>query len=345
MARIPGALGAALLVAASVVTPGPAAACACGGIVSPDPAARVAEEVALLSTDGHIETVVLRVDLESGSDNAALVIPTPAPATVASADAGIFDELATLAAPRVETQRHWVFGDMPAMRDDAVSGVPVGGPTVLRQVQLGPLQATTLAGGDVDGVRNWLQSNGYPVKRALIDGLQPYLRDGWSTVAMRLTSPVPLNGGLDPVKLTFASPRLVYPMRMAAHADGPEKVVIYTLGPHRMQRVDPDSRAQQVSVDYAGTVGGRTVDTTLTGLSANGGYLTALSTVAEPANVSSDFEFGPAPSDEPYQQLIYRHEYSDITPWIFGGGLAAVAAIALVVAGLRRWLSSSNPGN
>ena len=68
------------------VAPGdPAGACACGGIVSHDQDARVTGEQALIATHGGTETIVMRLDLESVADNAALIIPTPTPATATQA--------------------------------------------------------------------------------------------------------------------------------------------------------------------------------------------------------------------------------------------------------------------
>jgi hypothetical protein len=67
---------------------GPAGACACGGIVSPDFDARVTGEEALVALDAGKETVVIRLDVQSVADNAALIIPTPTPATATAARSG-----------------------------------------------------------------------------------------------------------------------------------------------------------------------------------------------------------------------------------------------------------------
>jgi hypothetical protein len=327
-----------LLTLGVLAVPVPASACACGGIVSPDVDARIADEVALLAGDGGIETVVMRLNMRSNADNAALVIPTPTPATVSAAGPTVFDTLERLTAPRVQTVRHWTFGGAP--RSDLDTAAPMGTaaqPTVVRQVRLGPLEATTLAGGGLAGVRDWLRDNGYALRPEISAGLEPYLRDGWSVVAMRLVAPGPLDGGLDPVRLTFASEQLVYPMRMSAHADSPQRVVIYTLGDHRMQRVDSDAAGQTVSVDYAGSIAGRTDDPTVTELARHGAYLTRSSTqIGDPGAITTDFEFADAPDDEPFQRVIYRHEYTDITPLLFGAGLVAVALLAVGMLVVRR---------
>ena len=97
-------LTAGVLTAGTLVggTGAPAAACACGGIVSSDLGARVTGEQALLAMNGGTETIVMRLDVDSVADNAALIVPTPAPATVTAAGPGLFPELERLTAPRVE---------------------------------------------------------------------------------------------------------------------------------------------------------------------------------------------------------------------------------------------------
>jgi hypothetical protein len=129
--------------------PGLATACGCGMVVSHDPAARVNREEALVTMDGHTETLIMRLNLSSAEDNAALIVPTPTPATVSLASASLFDELDALSTPPPQT------GGLPA---------PGAAPTVLNRVQLGPLEATTLTGGDVAGVEEWLDSHGYKMR-------------------------------------------------------------------------------------------------------------------------------------------------------------------------------------
>jgi len=316
-------VAAALATGMLFVAPGgPAGACACGGIVSHDQDARGTGEQALIATHGGTETIVMRLDLESVADNAALIIPTPTPATATQAKPALFDELARLSAPRVRPGRNNT--DL-----DEVAAAPGAAPVVVAQVQLGPLEATTLTGGDLAGVRQWLDSHGYRLRPEVSAQLDPYLRQGWSFVAMRLTGEKPLSGQIDPVKLQFASDRLVYPMRMSAAAKNPQRVVIYALGEHRMQRTDADAGRQNVAVDFAGSIAGRTTDETLTELSAANPYLTRITTaIPDPASITDDFTFGPAPSDEPFQQVIGGPSESDDTPvWVPVAATVAVIAV------------------
>ncbi|WP_059020106.1 DUF2330 domain-containing protein [Mycobacterium sp. M26] len=330
-------LFAAVLLAAGMLigSPGgPAGACACGGIVSPDLDARVTGEQALIARTGGKETIVMALDVESIADNAGLIVPTPAPATASSTDPGIFAELARLSAPRVEP------GAALGSGLDEAGARPGGTPTVVAQVQLGPLEATTLTGGDLSGVRGWLDGHGYRMRPEVTAQLDPYLREGWSFVAMRLTGTKPLSGQLDPVRLDFDSDQLVYPMRMSAAAKDTQRVVVYTLADHRMQRTDADANRQAVRVDYAGPIQGRTSDPTLTALSDGNPYLTKISTtITDPAAIGTDFTFGPAPSDDPYQQVIRNGEPEDNTALLAAVGatvLVAVAAALIAVVWIRR---------
>ncbi|WP_328355163.1 DUF2330 domain-containing protein [Mycobacterium sp. NBC_00419] len=323
-----GLLAAGMLV---VGPGGPAGACACGGIVSPDVDARVTGEQALVALDGGNETIVMSLDVTSIADNAGLIVPTPTPAVAGTAGPDLFSELARLSAPKVEPGRN-TRTDL-----DEAGAAPGGAPTVVAQVQLGPLEATTLSGGDLTGVRSWLDKHGYSMRQEVTAQLDPYLREGWSFVAMRLTGEKPLNGQLDPVRLDFDSDELVYPMRMSAAAKDTQHVTVYTLARHRMQRTDADAAGQAVTVDFAGPVQGRTSDQTLTELSATNPYLTKISTtITDPAAIATDFTFGPAPTDEPYQRVIRHGDAEDDTAllWAVGASVLVAVLAAAVGAGL-----------
>ena len=349
MLRLPSLIGAGALVAvlASVLLLGSsnvATACACGGLLSSDPSLRVADEVALVTGDGSTETVVMRLNLTTTADNAALVAPTPAPATVTAAPADLFDDLAGLGAEN---------RDGPALDDRLGTLVGVGGhdgrcdgggPTVLRQVQLGPLEATTLSGGDLAGVQKWLQDNGYQLRPEISDGLEPYLREGWSVVAMRLNTGTPvesLNGPLAPVTLNFAADELMYPMRMSAQAKSPQTVVTYTLGVAPDAAHRPGLRRPRPSRSTTpAPIAGRTDNATLTRLAGepgSGDYLTKMTTtIIDPAAITSDFRFAPAPTDEPLQRVSYRYEYTDVTLLLLGGAVVLFMAAVVVIVLIRR---------
>lgn len=331
---------------ANVVMAAPGYACACGAIIPPvGGQAAMNHEVALLHWNGSSETILMQLALNADTDNVALVVPTPTPATVTEGYRATFAELDRLTAPRVQQRRHWVLGQLRSSAPAALEAAAPRGPTVVNQVNLGPLEATTLAGGDLSGLQKWLDDNGYAIRPAVSDALGPYVRDGWSFVAIRLTSSDPIVGGLNPVRMTFPSTQLVYPMRLSVAATGPQQVRVFTLSDHRQQRTDVDAAAQDgqsVQVQFAGNVAAEVGDPLLRELSADhGGYLTKLQVnIAKPDRISSDFSFANAPNDDPYRQVVYvdRDAVIPVELIAFAVFLFVVIAVAVPVAifALRR---------
>ncbi len=328
----------ATLTNVAIATPG--YACACGAVVPPvGGQATMNREVALAHWDGSSETIVMQLALNADTNNVALVVPTPTPATVTEGDKAAFTELDTLTAPRVQQRRHWVLGQPGSAAHGPLEAAAPRGPTVVNQVRLGPLEATTLAGGDLSGLRKWLDDNGYAIRPAVSEALGPYIREGWSFVAIRLTSSDPIVGGLNPVRMTFPSTQLVYPMRLSAAAAGPQQVTIFTLSDHRQQRTDADASAQAVQVQFAGNISAAVQHPLLRELTANhGGYLTKLQVnIAQPDRISSDFTFGHAANDDTYRQVIYV-DHDVVIPIeliLFAGFVLAVIAATVIVLVVR----------
>lgn len=303
---------AAQLAAAMVVLAPPGYACACGALIAPGDGteATMNHEVALAHWDGSTETILMQLSLNASTNNVALVVPTPTPATVATGDTATFVELGELSAPQLERRRHWRLGSLFALGASSSKTASARAPAVIDRVNLGPLEATTLAGGDLSGLQKWLADNGYSIRPAVSDALGPYVRDGWSFVAMRLTSSEPLVGGLNPVRMTFQSSQLVYPMRLSVAAPSPQQVTVFTLSDHRQQRTDADASpgtGQSSEVQFAGNVATAVHDPLLRELTGNrGAYLTKIQVkIPDPGHISSDFSFGKAPNDDAYRQVVY----------------------------------------
>lgn len=327
----------------------PASACACGGAAWPTATSgQVADETALVAWDGQRETIDMRLGLRSSGPGAALLVPTPTPATVTLGNPGTFTELEQLTAPTVVTERKW-FGDFRlgwgSAAPDGAGAAPGGGaPTVLDRVQLGPVEATTFTGGDLTGIREWLSHNGYEMREEVLATMPAYLDEGWSFVALRLTTSAALNGALDPVRLSFAADRLVYPMRMSRAATHEQTVRLYVLGPHEIQREDHAITGQSTSYFFAGRVEAHDPD--LKQLSSSGNdYLTGIFvTVWQPAALSSDFLLVRSPADVPFREEQHRVEYVRflgipagfailLTALLFG---PALGVLVIVTRGLRR---------
>ncbi len=67
-------------------------------------------------------------------------------------------------------------GNSSGSHEGALPGARTGALDVVSQVQLGPLEATTLAGGDVAGLQKWSADNGYAIKAAVLQAMNPCVR-------------------------------------------------------------------------------------------------------------------------------------------------------------------------
>lgn len=239
---------AAILIGLQVAAP--ASACACGA-PAPKPGQDVIvdKELAILSWDGDQERIELLLDMLTASDDVGLIFPTPAPATVTAGDRDTFAKIEDAIAPKETVVDDWWGGNGG---DGATAGGP---PTVLDQVQLGPVQATTLKADDATGLGDWLDENGYGIRPEIADGLTEYVDKGWYFVALKLTSDAPLDGMLDPVRFTFDSDQLVYPMALSKKADSVQQARLYVVQDHRARIAgldDPSATIPQESTAWAG---------------------------------------------------------------------------------------------
>ena len=284
------ALLAVLLAAGFAAVPAaPAAACACGGI-APLPGSEVAvgEEHAIVSWHDGVEQIDLLLAVLSADSEAGLIFPTPSPATVSLGDRADFEALARVTTPeRVEEYDWWTF---QGLGDGATAGAP---PEVLDVVQLGPIEATTLAASDTAGLQAWLAGHDYALSPEVTDLLGGYVDRGWSFVALKLTGAAPLDGGLDPLRFRFASDELVYPLELSRAATSPQTVRLHVFAEHRQSVAFAGTATPVASfTSWAAPVAG-------TEVASFGDYLTVHELYfAEPGSqILGDLTFADAPSD------------------------------------------------
>jgi hypothetical protein len=281
----------ALLLGLQVATP--ASACACGA-----PAPRPGQDVivdkehAILSWDGEQERIELLLDMLTDADDTGLIFPTPAPATVTEGDRQTFLDIEEAIQPKEVIVDDWWAGDHG---EGSGAGAP---PVVLDQVQLGPVEATTLEASDTEGLTDWLDENGYAIRDEIAEGLADYVDRGWYFVALKLTSDAPLEGGLDPIRFTFDSDQLVYPMDLSRHATSAQRARLYIFQDHRARVAgldDPTPALPGEQTVWAGPAPA--------GLDELGSYLTVVDLAFDsPASqIPGDLVVVQAGDDEPLQ--------------------------------------------
>lgn len=337
-----------------VVVAPPARACACGGFVAGD-GERVAAnaEYAVLTWDGTTERLLLSMNTLTSASDAALLLPTPAPAEAALAESTVFTELNELTKPETVVRYRW-WPDLGGAETGGAPGSAGGAPvTVLETKQLGDLEVTTLAATDAQALTDWLNRHGYAMRDDLAAALTPYVTDGWYYTAIRLrTDAADLSGALQPLDLTFATDELVYPMRLSAAADSSQFVRTYVFAEHRMERTDPSAENGRLQVRFAGRVDPAALTSpALVSIASQRPYLTAFDQYFfDPGEqIVSDFTFGRAATDDPYRERTYVVRMRTILGIPAGPALVGLGVLTLnlVVVGalllLRRRRTVARP--
>ncbi|MEV4317714.1 DUF2330 domain-containing protein [Actinocrispum sp. NPDC049592] len=313
-----------ILVVASVVlslvgvSPLAAQACACGGFVG-DQKVQVRQETAIVELAPGRETVTMQFAAETTATRAAWVMPVPGPADLSLGNAEAFTYLADFTKPSYEDVR----GPSGGGGAKAAAAAPGAAVEVTQQVDIGPYSTAQLTGTDSTAVAQWLSTNGFSLPPTLATGLAPYLSEGWSLTAVRLTAGQGnLRGNLPPLKITFATSSPVYPMRLSGQATSPQALRLYVLADHRMDATSP--------------VPGWTMDLYFAGRdTTRNTYVTRYDgTYPDPARITQDIKFTKAPTDNPHKTVLTRYvpntgsEAPSMT-WLFVAGIAVLIAILI----------------
>jgi hypothetical protein len=321
------AVSSLLVAAAMVLVPRPAAACACGAVISNSTAA-VNAETALITWDGTHETIDMVLVLKGQAADAAWIMPVPQGTVVSLGDRAVFGKLVAATAPRVEKQ-YTFWPSFGFEGNSSVSGAQRPGGLSVTTSEVGPFTVSTLSGTDPEAVNTWLADHGYPTKPALTATFAEYLADGWSIDAVKLTSPGgQLAGSLDPLRMTFAAAAPVYPIKLSNYAKVVQPVTLYIAAAHRMEITRQASPGTYVEPIFAGRVAA--TDLGLKPLDGQDVYLTAFTQTLQPGLVTADYQFGPAADDTTYQRVTYQTvDLSWVT--VLGAIVAVLALVAVVV--------------
>jgi hypothetical protein len=336
-------LGSLALLAGPTVA-APAAACACGALLS-NSGLTVDRETAAILWDGTTEDLVVSMNVLGSAPDAGWLMPVPGQAEVSVSDIGLLDELEQRTEPDVQRVTNWwpnfdfteVLGlgdDEPAEQettDPSASGADV---TVLDQHELGEYTVAQLAANDSAGLTAWLTANGYSLPPALAAAMAPYANANWVFVAVKLTAADPadpITGRLQPLRLRFPSTEPVYPMRMSQAASRAQAVSIYVIAPERMTAEFTPLADAKPTLQYAGTLD----PANISAISRVGQWVTQRSvlvrydqTISDPSAITSDFTFAPAGTDDPFRAVVYSER--DLG-WLTGGLLAVLGLVLLAV--------------
>jgi hypothetical protein len=330
---------------AAGVTP-PAWACACGGYL-PDAQsqARAYGENALVRYTGGSEQITLSMAVRGTSKKAAWIMPVPSAAKVELGDSELFWRLDQMTQPRrVVKKTYWPFRDLGIMSGSRSVGAaaPPSGVNVRQQMVLGPFAVTRLSGSSGTAVTDWLRTNGYVVPASLAANLTPYLTEKWEIVAVKLAPKrdgETLSGATPPLRLTFASQRIVYPMRLSKGATTAQTVTVYVAAAHRVDATTVPYDGVKPELLFAGRVEDQAMP-------KPADYLTAYTaTYSDPGRITDDFTFAAAANDDPYQRVTYVTENDGLlsTILVLLGSVLLLAVGAVVLARVLAKRAAAGP--
>ena len=181
---------------------------------------------AIIAWDGKTETLLLAVKYEGPAEDFAWVVPLPAKPEVKAIDADK-NPFAEISRFTQERQKYGIEHSRGVQVPDKVE--------VLDRKVVGVYDIAILAAKDPAALADWLKKNGYAFPDKGKDVLEHYTKKEWVYAAMRI-DPKQLGsaeagklktGELQPVRFTFASKEMVYPLKISSVNAGQTEVLLY----------------------------------------------------------------------------------------------------------------------
>lgn len=232
----------ALIAASAICFWGPRSAVADGCMFSKVTAATQLvsspRQEALLMTDGRDVQVALRTHFRQGPKELAWIVPVPAkPEKIDKADDRVFRALEEYTAPEFRFSRaesgHLGCGCSGNFAMDKSTGLAEPSVVVESAGQAGVFDYTVLAATDSKDLAKWLADNEYRMPVGAERVFDPYVKDKWHWLCMKVRAEEASKPTLapHPITYTYRSEMLVYPMIISQlSADVENEIVLYVLG-------------------------------------------------------------------------------------------------------------------
>ena len=169
---------------------------------------------------GQSEMLVVSANFRANAKDFSWVIPTPAKPEIDKASPNLFKDLLQITNT----------GEQPveSVNLGLTSGAPRGSSVqVIEQKKVDVYDTAILKATDEKALGSWLVANGYNFPTDKNSELKSYVDNGWyfaiakiqnSSVELAQTERALMNGTLTPLKLTFQSNKIIYPMKLTGVA-------------------------------------------------------------------------------------------------------------------------------
>jgi hypothetical protein len=186
------------------------------------------------STGNYTEHLILSVSFEGDAEDFAWVIPVPNKPEIAVTDAELFWELSDFTA----TEFPGGGGGFGCF----YYGAPAGqdGVDVVEEQVVGPYATAILSATNATALADWLNANGYIFPEEGEEIVSEYIEKEWYFVATKInaidedTGDALAEGAIEPIVLSFASDKIVYPLRITSLSATEPQVLLYVFADHIM---------------------------------------------------------------------------------------------------------------
>lgn len=186
------------------------------------------EQKAVIFYENDKEDLYVSTTFTGDSADFAWVIPTPAVPEVDKGYDDLFNGLNDFTTPIYDYDR-----PMPLMEDKAIYSEQAG-VNVIATKRVDYYEINVLSASDINSLEKWFKANGYNYPSAGKYILDEYIRNGWYFTAVKVIdeeaalSSAIIEGQLrsghaTPLKLSFATDKLVYPLRISSVTGNDEK--------------------------------------------------------------------------------------------------------------------------
>lgn len=204
----------------------------------------------ILVRDGNKSVITMYNDFNGDTKDFAMVVPVPVVLRkddIKVVDQSIFQKLNDYSAPRLV--EYWDQNPCQNNRlEDALSGRVPGvqlseaaqtsafgtkrsSVKIEAQYIVGEYDILILSAKESNGLKNWLQENGYKIPPNAEEVLDPYIKSNLKFFVVKVNEKEKQklnNNFLRPIQISFKSPKFMLPIRLGmANADGDQDLIVY----------------------------------------------------------------------------------------------------------------------
>ena len=313
------------------------------------------QKIVLVHKAGN-ETYVFSPHFCGRAAQFGLVLPVPDKLSLSPSlgDSKLIGEIEAVTAPTIQKQTHC--RSSASKGGGAAGGVgDAGGVNVVDKGQVGVFDWVLLKADTPQAFTDWLDANTFPYDASSQPLFDHYVQKGWYFIAFKVTAdtkaPPPgseLCGDFGPIALSFPSPSLVVPARIAVAGADPSASFRWRIFVIADKQVRTSVGFTQ-ELRFSGTLTAQDIGTrpALGKIAAEGDRLTEIETSFYGSQLSGDIAFETEPNQADFRRTELQVTQVDCnddtgcqwrtgpvkTSWV---ALAAVALAALVGAKRRR---------